>query len=211
MDAWRTLLKRAILRLGAVGVEDWMLGGGTMLMLRYAHRLSRDIDIFINDVQYLSYLSPRLNETLDDPANYSETANVLRLFYAEGEIDFLAVAPVIPPLEPESFPLGDVEARNVIPAMPDIEIIAQKLFYRAWAFTGRDLYDFATVAHCNPTALNDMRLKRACSGRAETLKASLSLPACAEGYAGIVGPRFGFGFDFAKEALLSWIATFEDR
>lgn len=202
-------MNRAIVRLDALGVDDWTLGGGTMLMLRYQHRFSRDIDIFMNDVQFLSYLSPRLSETRDDPMNYSETANVLRLFYPEGEIDFLAVAPVIPSLRPESFSLSDVEARGVIPAMPDIEIVAQKLFYRAWAFTGRDLYDFATIAHCNPAVLNDERLKRACRGKAQMVKASVNAPACAEGYSNIVEPRFGFSFNSAKATLFDWIATVE--
>lgn len=43
MDAWRALLERAIVRLDLAGVGDaaWMLGGWTMLILRYLHRVSR--------------------------------------------------------------------------------------------------------------------------------------------------------------------------
>jgi hypothetical protein len=37
----------------------WTLGGGTVLMLRYAHRRSKDIDIFVPDPQYLGYVTPR--------------------------------------------------------------------------------------------------------------------------------------------------------
>lgn len=31
----------------------WTFGGGTVLMLRYNHRFSRDIDLFVPDPQYL--------------------------------------------------------------------------------------------------------------------------------------------------------------
>lgn len=88
--------------------------------------------------------------------------------------------------------IDGVSARKVIPATPDVEIIAQKLFYRAWAFTGRDLYDFATIARYNSEVLNDARLKRACADR----RASLA------------EPKFDFSFDVAKAALLKWMATF---
>lgn len=183
-----------------------MLGGGTLLMLRYGHRSSRDIDIFVHDVQYLSLLSPRLNDAADAPRRYSEAANALRLFYAEGEIDFLAVAPVIPAAKSEPFELeGLPGGRRAVPAMPDLEILAQKLFYRAWAFTGRDLFDFATIARRNPAALNDERLKRACADRREILRASVNAPACAESYAGIIEPRLELPFEQARETLLRWI------
>jgi hypothetical protein len=37
-----------------------VLGGGTALMICAGHRLSKDIDAFIDDPQYLTFLSPRL-------------------------------------------------------------------------------------------------------------------------------------------------------
>lgn len=97
MEAWRSLIRRAVARLEGVGLarSEWKWGGGTVLMLRYHHRQSRDIDLFIDDVQFLSYLSPRLNDReTSDLLGYSEQANYLRLEYPEGEIDFLTVAPV---------------------------------------------------------------------------------------------------------------------
>jgi hypothetical protein len=33
---------------------DWTFGGGTVLMLRHKHRISRDVEIFVPDPQYLS-------------------------------------------------------------------------------------------------------------------------------------------------------------
>jgi hypothetical protein len=43
------------------GIDDpfWTFGGGTVLMLRYRHRRSKDIDIFVPDPQHLGYVSPR--------------------------------------------------------------------------------------------------------------------------------------------------------
>ena len=37
-------------------MPDWVLGGGTALMVFADHRLSRDIDAFIDDPQYLALL-----------------------------------------------------------------------------------------------------------------------------------------------------------
>jgi hypothetical protein len=33
-------------------------------MFRYGHRLSKDIDIFVPDPQYLGYVTPRLSDTV---------------------------------------------------------------------------------------------------------------------------------------------------
>lgn len=37
----------------------WTFGGGTVLMLRLAHRHSKDIGLFVPDPQYLGYVTPR--------------------------------------------------------------------------------------------------------------------------------------------------------
>ena len=65
MSHWRRLLDRAVsglerFRHTGQPVPDWVLGGGTALMINAGHRISKDIDIFINDAQYISFLSPRL-------------------------------------------------------------------------------------------------------------------------------------------------------
>ncbi|WP_198117488.1 nucleotidyl transferase AbiEii/AbiGii toxin family protein [Massilia rhizosphaerae] len=36
---------------------NWTFGGGTVLMRKYQHRLSKDIDIFVPDPQALNYVS----------------------------------------------------------------------------------------------------------------------------------------------------------
>lgn len=44
------------------GALDIVVGGGTVLMMRMHHRVSKDVDIFLHDVQWLSWLTPRLND-----------------------------------------------------------------------------------------------------------------------------------------------------
>jgi hypothetical protein len=62
---WRHLLKNAFLLLDDAAIKankpvEWTLGGGTVLMHRHRHRRSKDIGIFLDDPQWLGYLSPRL-------------------------------------------------------------------------------------------------------------------------------------------------------
>ena len=64
-------------------------------MIHADHRISKDIDAFIDDPQYLSILSPRLSgESVWACDAFTETANHLKLVFPEGEIDFI-VAPAI--------------------------------------------------------------------------------------------------------------------
>jgi hypothetical protein len=67
LSGWRSLLGRKLdglsdLEQEGQPVPDWVLGGGTALMLYANHRFSRDIDAFIDDPKYLGVLSP---ETTD--------------------------------------------------------------------------------------------------------------------------------------------------
>ena len=112
-------------------------------MLFYQHRTSKDIDIFINDVQYITYLSPRLNDSFgNDLKGYEEDANVVKIRYAEGEIDFIAA----PRLIPNSTSAVNILGRSVVIDHPS-EIIAKKCFYRGNYFTVRDMYDFIVFSH----------------------------------------------------------------
>ena len=49
----------------APGLMRWSFGGGTALMLHLWHRRSKDIDIFVNYVEALPFLSPRLNNKIE--------------------------------------------------------------------------------------------------------------------------------------------------
>lgn len=206
MENWRSLIRRAVTRLETVGLDrrDWTWGGGTVLMLQYHHRQSHDIDIFINDVQYLSYLSPRLNDRdTAEMRGYSEQANHLRLEYPEGEVDFLTVAPVFPGLKPQQTTLHGIDGS--IQIMQDKEILGQKLHYRAAGFTGRDLYDFVAVTQANPGLLTDQELRKIARQRRDALKMSLGSSNCERGYSQVDRPSLDIPFNKARSALLGWI------
>ena len=64
---WLSLLGHAFTLIDEIaehGRADpfWTFGGGTVLMLRYGHRLSKDIDIFVPDPQYLGFVNPRISD-----------------------------------------------------------------------------------------------------------------------------------------------------
>ena len=64
---WKGLLGHALTLIDEIaehGRADafWTFGGGTVLMLRYGHRLSKDIDIFVPDPQYLGFVNPRISD-----------------------------------------------------------------------------------------------------------------------------------------------------
>ena len=66
-----------------------------MRISRFRHRISKDVDIFVPDPQYLGYVSPRLNDSAEELASsYLETAISVKLYFPEGEIDFIASTPL---------------------------------------------------------------------------------------------------------------------
>lgn len=125
----------------AVGDFTWSFGGGTALMLKYRHRYSRDIDIFLRDPQFIGYVTPRLSETAASIADeYEESTEYVKLHRKEGEIDFICTGWLTKtPFWPEQL-LG----RTVNVETP-AEIIAKKVHHRALTFKARDLFDVATV------------------------------------------------------------------
>lgn len=154
LRSWETLFLRALELIDSVSyagitLEDWSFGGGTVLMRKHHHRLSKDIDIFVPDPQYLGYLTPRLNTKADSlTTKYFEQANSLKLIFPEGEIDFVASAPLTedPTVTEELFG-RQVEVET------SAEIIAKKVWHRGADFTGRDIFDLAMVAEKEPKAL----------------------------------------------------------
>src|SRR5437660_12935442 len=54
-------------------------------MRRHRHRLSQDVEIFINDPQFSGYLTPRLNPTAEAlTSNYVEDSRFVKLSFPEG-------------------------------------------------------------------------------------------------------------------------------
>lgn len=144
--AWRSLFESAMQLLDAVAalgiqVPQWSLGGGTVLMFHYQHRLSKDIDIFITDPQFLGYINPRLGGAAESlTTEYNESANFVKLYMSEGEIDFV----VTTPLTDNPYIRHDVLGRSVLLETPT-EIVAKKMWHRGDIATARDLFDLALV------------------------------------------------------------------
>ena len=96
--AWESLLPRALMltddisKYGGIADPFWTFGGGTVLMFRYRHRLSKDIDIFVPDPQYLGFVTPRLSDTAADLTDdYTEQPGMfVKLQFDEGEVDFVS-------------------------------------------------------------------------------------------------------------------------
>lgn len=122
-------------------------------MRRYMHRFSKDVDIFVPDPQWLGFLTPRLNAKADSiTSNYLEQTGFLKLYFPEGEIDFVASNPLTTsPYVPET--LFD---RTVL-VETSTEIIAKKVWHRGEQFTARDMFDLALVTEKEPQALRPIK------------------------------------------------------
>ena len=166
LKLWETLFRRALLLIDSAmasgaALRHWSFGGGTVLMRRHRHRLSKDIDIFVPDPQCLPYLSPRLNPTAEAlTSEYVEQAGFLKLAFPEGEIDFVASAPLTEnPTVVETLFDRQVEVET------STEIAAKKIWHRGDQFTARDIFDLAMVMELEPNALEQIKpVLRACRG-----------------------------------------------
>lgn len=154
-ETWKVLFGYALSLIDDVlkhGTKDlyWTFGGGTVLMLRYSHRFSKDIDIFVPDPQALGFVTPRLSshaEALTE--DYTEAGNFVKLFLPEGEIDFVASSN----LTESPYVLQELLGRTVR-VETSTEIIAKKFWHRGDRLTARDIFDFALVAEREPDELN---------------------------------------------------------
>lgn len=152
---WQTLLRHAFTLIDDLvkhsGVSDpmWTFGGGTVLMLRHNHRVSKDIDIFVPDPQYLGYVSPRLSDVAESvTTDYVEGPSYIKLMRSEGEIDFVASRN----LTTNPFEKWNLLGRS-IRVETSSEIVAKKLYHRGDRATARDLFDLALVIEKEPEEL----------------------------------------------------------
>lgn len=151
---WQTLLPQAFIlidEIARLGTPDpfWTFGGGTVLMLRHQHRMSKDIDIFVPDPQYLGFVSPRLSDAAENVSqDYVEGPGFVKLLRPEGEIDFVAS----PNLTAQPFEEWTLLGRKV-KVETSAEIVAKKLWHRGDRATARDLFDLSLVIEREPDAL----------------------------------------------------------
>lgn len=154
---WETLFEHALTiidsaALAGMVIEGWSFGGGTVLMRRHHHRFSKDIDIFLPDPQYLGYLTPRLNTTAESlTPHYVEQHGFIKLFFPEGEIDFVASGH----LTPDPTVTENLLGRDVL-VETSTEIIAKKVWHRGNDFAARDIFDLAMVAEKEQHALQSI-------------------------------------------------------
>lgn len=152
--AWKGLFAHALALIDDVAshgrVEPfWTFGGGTVLMLRYRHRRSKDIDIFFPDPQHLGYVTPRLSARAEAISpDYVEEAGHVKLIRPEGEIDFVAA----PNLTAPAYETWRI-ARREVRVETSAEIVAKKMWHRGDAVAARDLFDLALVIDRERTAL----------------------------------------------------------
>jgi predicted nucleotidyltransferase component of viral defense system len=127
----------------------WTFGGGTVLMRKYQHRLSKDIDIFVPDPQALNYVNPRLSQVAENLAvHYDEANGFIKLFLPDGEIDFVAS-----PNLTESPYIDEEIFGRIVHVETATEIVAKKFFHRGNRLLARDMFDFALVAEKEPEEL----------------------------------------------------------
>jgi hypothetical protein len=153
--SWRTLERFAmqlVMDAASLAKSDFkpVLGGGTRLMLAMHHRVSDDIDLFIRDPQWIGYLTPRLNDRFEHLIDaYDEGPTSLKIKLPEGEIDFIVSMSLLGlPQEKSADCLFDLE--------PVAEVLAKKLFYRGWALTPRDLFDWWCIENRCPAAMTHL-------------------------------------------------------
>ena len=175
MSAWDKLFHRALGALDSLAANGtplrrWALGGGTALMIHHWHRTSKDIDLFIDDPQYLGLLSPRLNDHFgSDVIQFVEAAHYLKVEYAEGEIDVIVSGTLSrKPLTHFQF-FG-----RRCPIETPLETAIKKLVYRGAELTARDVFDLAVVAQMHGAELRQelgvlIPLKRTIQDRLATI------------------------------------------
>jgi len=115
------------------------------MMLQINHRESRDVDIFLSDPQFLSFLDPQKRDFQFEiqPTDYDgDGASFQKLaFEGIGEIDFILGHAMTPSPTIETTVEGEATLLETIP-----EIITKKIYYRGSGIKPRDIFDIAAAA-----------------------------------------------------------------
>lgn len=151
LNIWKSGLPHVFKALDCARLSHdiFVMGGGTTLMYFFNHRLSKDIDVFLDNPQHLNFFLPSLNGYLENIASdYSHLSNFIKIKLENHEIDFI-VAKNITGIKPEA----EIIDSYRVPMDRPIEIIAKKIFYRHESFTIRDVFDLAMVYNSDAPAL----------------------------------------------------------
>lgn len=144
MENSEILLGRSKNILQEAGIEatEWAVGGGTVLCHYFHHRLSKDIDIFLKDIQLVGAVSPRLNDEASDALDYDEDTRYVSLTYPEGKTDFIWAGQIT-----DYTPHQEIFFSHLVYLEDPVEIVMKKLVYRGDLFLPRDIFDLAMVLH----------------------------------------------------------------
>jgi hypothetical protein len=151
---WRRLFRYTLMLIEEIRTHGtsspfWTFGGGTVLMLRYGHRMSKDIDIIVPNPQYLGYVNPRINEAASDiTSDYEEHAGFVKLILPEGEIDLVVSQNPTAPGYDEWMLMG-----QAVKVETAAEIVAKKMWHRGDRPAARDLFDLSLVIEKEPESL----------------------------------------------------------
>lgn len=148
-------MRKALVALDSLegGPGPWTFGGGTALALILSHRVSYDVDIFLDSSTVMKKLAPNMNpvtkslcDTWQWPGKY------LKLILRDsGEIDFMNAPSYI---ENPTYQLKFGE--RAIAAERSAEIVTKKLVYRASTYTARDAFDIAATYLFDRRALGEI-------------------------------------------------------
>ena len=122
-------------------IDRWTFGGGTAMMLQIDHRISNDVDIFLPDPQFLSFLDPQKHDFDFEvrPADYNgDGTRSLKLGFEFGQIDFIVAPPLTSSPTTQATVEGEMVLLETIP-----EIIAKKIYHRGNSIAPRDIFDIA--------------------------------------------------------------------
>ena len=132
-------------------------GGGTALAMYYlGHRSSYDVDLFLSDVQYLNYFSPRLwsvNYEYFSDSDYIEQREHIGLKAINGiKVDIVACQ------NANELLLDDTKAifsREIFICSLE-DIIANKIVHRKLSNTTRDIFDIAVTLEKYPNLFQNL-------------------------------------------------------
>ncbi len=159
--------------------------------------ISRDIDLFVPDPQYLGFVTPRLSEVAEAiTGDYIEQANCVKLVLEAGEIDIVAS----PNLTANPFETWEIMGQTVR-VETAAEIVAKKIYHRGDRAVARDLFDLAVVVEREPRALADAAPFLLRHAQAFLAQVEAGAPILREQFARI--RRIGFSRSFDECALLA--------
>ncbi|MVA27551.1 hypothetical protein V6582_14505 [Agrobacterium vitis] len=136
----------------------WTFGDGTSLAIDLEHRISYDIDAFMDSARIVKQLVPVNNPVTRDicwdaarqKTNYQYPGHYLKLILTGvGEIDFLTASSLVDDSTTEFSFNG-----RIIDRERPCEVIAKKIYYRGTTFKSRDVFDLAGIFLVMPNELS---------------------------------------------------------